>query len=153
MKKKLPLFILLSFFSVLNAQTEIKRVGAISSKSYPVNNPENPSTNTIIPYNTICFEEKESAEVVAMSKLNFNCSIKKFASVKEAETFAYTFKNSDQNISQCTLIENKSGLFFFNFSVKEPKSVEWYLQLFQKNNLAFVKNNSDLRSIDELLIK
>lgn len=151
MKKILPLVIFLLIFSVINAQTEAKRPGAISSKSYPSTNLENPSTGTPIPYNTICFEEKENAEIVVMSKTSFNCSIKKFASLADAEAFAVNFKNSDFNIAQCSVTESKNGIFFFNFTVKEPKNTKWYLQLFQKNDLGFIKYNSEVKSINELL--
>lgn len=153
MKKTIPLFIFSLFFSVINAQTEIKRVGAISAKSSPNTNPENPVQNTIIPYNTICFEEKGSPEVIVVNKTNYNCLIKKFSSNADAEAFLANFKNSDSNISHCAFLENKSGMYSFSFTIKDPKETKWFLQLFQKNGLQFIKYNSEIKSIDELLAK
>lgn len=151
MKKTLLLFVSLLFFSLTNAQTSLKRVGATSSKSTKVANAESSNTNVTIPHNTICFEEKENAEALVMNKTNYICSIKKFSTAGDAESFAIIFKKSDSNIANCSYIENKNGFFFFNFSVIKPMTTKWYLQLFQKNDIEFIKYNSEVKSIKELL--
>lgn len=153
MKKLLPLLLLLTFSSTSFSQTEIKRFGAISGKATERKNIENQTSDVAIPYNTICFEEKDKAENFVLNRTNYNCTIKKFSSIADAELFAINFKNSDTNISNCTFIENKNGMFSFSFSVIEPRDTKWYLQLFQKNSLEFVKYNSNVKSINELLSK
>ena len=151
MKKTLPLLIFVFFYSILSAQ--IARPSSAVIHKSTVNSSIKESNEPIIPDGTICFLEKGSAESVALSKTSYNCSIKKFANTSEAEAFVISFKNSDSNVLAINYIENKGGLYFFNFSVKEPKDTKWYLQLFNSNGLQFIKYNKDVNSIEELLSK
>lgn len=151
MKKTLPLLIFVFLYSILSAQIA-KPSSAVTHKS-TVNSAIKESNEPMIPYGTICFLEKGSAESVVLSKTSYNCSIKKFANTSEAEVFSNSFKNSDSNILTVIFTENKDGLYFFNFSVKEPKDTKWYLQLFKNNGLEFIKYNKDVNSIEELLSK
>lgn len=149
MKKTLPLLIFVFFSSILFAQLA-KPSSAVTHKSIE-NNPIKESSELVIPDGTICFSEKGKAESITLNKTSYTCSIKKFSNTTEAESFANSFKNSDSNVLAVNYIENKDGLYFFNFSLKEPREVNWYLQLFKNNNLQFVKYNKSIKSIEELL--
>lgn len=151
MKKTLPLLIFVFFSSILSAQIAKPSV-AVTHKSVESSSIKE-SNELIIPDGTICFLEKGKAESIVLTKTNYICSIKKFVNTTEAEAFANSFKNSDSNILTVNFTENKGGLYFFNFSVKEPKDTKWYLQLFKNNGLEFIKYNKNINSIEELLSK
>lgn len=149
MKKTVFLSFLIVSSIILNAQNGPKKAGAVSSKaSAPI--AVQPNTNET-PKSTICFNESDAAETIAKSRTSFYCSIFLFNSVSEAESFASAFKYSDSNVIEFAFAGVKNGYYYFNFSVKEPRDVKWYLQLFNKNNLQFIKFNNELQSIEKAL--
>ena len=152
MKKKLNLFILVTFSSFIYAQSLSKPSLSAVHKSYQ-HNLDVIDNEINIPTGTICFEEIGSAKTVITTKTNYICSIKKFSNQTEAETYSKKFKNSDSNISDFSYIKNENGFFFFNFSISEPKDFVWYLQLFKNNSLQFIKWNNKIKSIDDLISK
>ena len=151
MKITLPLLTFVFFFFFFSAQV-VRPSSAITHKSSE-NSPVKASNNQVIPFGTICFSEKGNAELITLNKTNFNFSVKKFSNKTEADSFVSSFKNSDSNILTVDLIDHKDDLYFFNFTVKEPKDTKWYLQLFKNNALEFIKYNKNIRSIDDLLSK
>lgn len=151
MKKPILLLLFVFFSSILFAQLT-KPTSAVTHKSIE-NNPIATPNELIIPDGTICFTEKGQPETVALTKTNYICSIKKFTAVSEAEAFASTFSKSDPNISNFSFTKVENDIYYFNFSIMEPKDTKWYLALFQKNNLQFIKYNKQLESIEKLLSK
>ena len=152
MGKKIILPLLLFISANFFAQSSIPRVGAVSSKSYERQSTSNTKVELKeTPKSTICFNDVDKAKDVVTSKTNFSCAIFLFENVSQAEAFVASFKNSDPNISDCSYTGVKDNFYSFDFSVKEPKDIKWYLQLFKKNNLDFVKYNDKIQSIDKAL--
>jgi hypothetical protein len=115
------------YIIILNAQNGPKKSGAVSSKaSAPL---ANQAISNEIPKATICFNESDVAENIVKTRTSFYCSIFLFSSVSEAESFASTFKYSDSNIIEFAFAGLKNGYYYFNFSIKEPKDIKWYLEL------------------------
>ena len=153
--KKQILLILLAFTS-LTYFAQAPRPNTVQSKVTTPSSTENiVTTNAVnnISKGTIFFNEKGKAESVAATKTSFVCSIFLFENVSEAQTFAVNFKNSDSNISEFSFTGVKNNLYYFNFSLLEPRDTKWYLQLFKKNNLLYVSNNNKTQSIDQALSK
>jgi hypothetical protein len=149
MKKTVFLSFLIVTSLFLNAQNGPKKSGAVSSKaSKPL---ANQAISNEIPKATICFNESDVAENIVKTRTSFYCSIFLFSSVSEAESFASTFKYSDSNIIEFAFAGLKNGYYYFNFSIKEPKDIKWYLELFKKNNLQYIKYNNDLQSLEKAL--
>ena len=153
--KKHFLLILLAFIS-FNYFAQVPRANAVQSKVTTPSSTENSATSSAvsnISKGTIFFNEKGKAEAVAATKTSGVCSIFLFESVSEAQTFAANFKNSDSNISEFSFTGVKNNLYYFNFSISEPRDTKWYLQLFKKNNLLYISNNNKTQSIDQALSK
>jgi len=149
MKKTVFLSFLIISSLILNAQTGPKKVLTTASKaSAPI---ANQAISNETPKSTICFNENDVAENVVKNRTSFYCSIFLFNSVSEAESFGSSFKYSDSNIAEFTFAGVKNGYYYFNFSIKEPKDVKWYLELFKKNNLQYIKYNNELQSLDKAL--
>lgn len=85
---------------------------------------------------------------------SFTSYIYTFASPEEARQFAEKFKNSDPNVASCSYANREAGGYYeFTFSVIEKQNVKWFLNLFKKNNLGFIKFDKGPKSIDKLLEK
>ena len=148
--KKHFLLILLAFTS-FNYFAQAPRANAVQSKVTTPSSTENnvtTSTASNISKGTIFFNEKGKAENVAATKTSFVCSIFLFESVSEAQIYANNFKNSDSNISEFTFTGVKNNLYYFNFSLLEPRDTKWYVQLFKKNNLLYISNNNKTQPLD-----
>lgn len=86
------------------------------------------------------------------SHLSFTAYIYTFSSAAEAENFASSFKASDPGIAFCSYTNNEAGGYYeFAFSVTDEHDQKWYLQLFKKNSLSFIRLDKGPESIDMLL--
>lgn len=144
-------FLLLISISII-AQNEPRKIGGVSSKATapkPSQAAEFSTSET--PKSTICFNEADVAENIVKTRTSFYCSIFSFNSVSEAEAFANAFKSSDSNVMEFSFVGVKNSYYYFNFSIKEPKDIKWYLTLFKRNNLEYIKYNNELQTIDKAL--
>lgn len=150
---KITVFLSFLFFISLsiNAQNDLKKSIGISSKATAPAQAQSIESSTENSKSTICFNEPDVAENIVKTRTSFYCSAFPFSSVSEAESFATSFRNSDSNVMEFTFVGVKNSLYYFNFSIKEPKDIKWYLNLFKRNNFEFIKYNSETQSIDKAL--
>lgn len=137
---------------VLSAEvfSQAERARGMEAKSQPVATVVNTESK-----GTIVFKEKGvDPNSFFGNNQSFTSYIYTFSSAEEAESFAAAFKSSDPNIASCTYANRESGGYYeFSFSVVEKQDVKWYLNLFKKNNLSFIRFDKGPKSIDKILEK
>lgn len=154
MKKTLFFSFFLAFFYTSTAQNNIPRANAVQSKATsPSKNESADNTVSKMAKGTIFFNENGGANKVVSTKTSGICSIYMFESVSEAEAFAYNLKKSDLNILDFYFTGIKDNLYYFSFSLKEPRDIKWYLNLFKNNNLTHISYNNKVQTIDQALSK
>ena len=152
MKKILFISFLLATSQIFIAQEKLQRHFSVQSRA------TKPSTNELQlnvekQKSTVFFNDntgKSNSQTVQPSNL---CSIYLFDNVSEAQEFAGNIKASDSNILDFYFTGVKDNVYFFSFSVKEPREAKWYFQLFKNNGLQYVNYNGATDTIDQALAK